>query len=72
MSADVFKLTQESFTAYPHLEVIKHTASFAQRYMNFPPQVFLIVSILNTNEEEESGGAKNLLEWIHIVRDKNV
>lgn len=56
MSADVFKLTQESFTTYFPSRVIKHIASIAQHYANFPPQVFLIVSILQPKEKEENKG----------------
>lgn len=39
-----------------HLTVIKHIASIAQHYANFPPQVFLIVSILQPKEKEENKG----------------
>lgn len=61
MTADVFKLTQESFTI-THLTVIKHIASTAQHYFNFPPQVFLIVSILKPKEKELNKEANTLLQ----------
>ena len=46
-----------------HLTVIKHIASIAQHYFNFPPQVFLIVCILKPREKWENKGANNLFQY---------